>query len=461
MEEGSTYFIIIVTLVLIDAIITLAYSALQNSRQSELQELADAGRASSKVALALLDTKSKLYITYTLATTLLLTGVIVTCFLWFVIPIDTAQFDLPVNLGLIFLVSLAALILGTVVPEAIGSAYSMTLVPILVMPLRFVNLLLSPLSSLLLGVSYLLARVFGSDGLVNTVTEEEIMTLVNAGNSGGSIEDQEREMIFSILQLDETYAREIMVPRIDIQAVENTISLHEALNIFMQTGYSRMPVYEENIDNIIGLIYAKDLLNVWQDGGLDGRRARDLVRSAYYIPETRAADILLRDLQARNIHMAIVVDEYGGTSGLVTIENIMEEIVGDIRDEYDQDEENEYIQHNDDEFVIDAGMDVDDVNELLGTSINPDDSDTLGGYIFLKIGRVPIVGEEIDTPEMHLTIRSIEGRRIRKVLVRVKQPITEEDNAIPEAEVADTDTISDTETSSDTDETSTELADAT
>ena len=111
MEEGSTYFIIIVTLVLIDAIITLAYSALQNSRQSELQELADAGRASSKVALALLDTKSKLYITYTLATTLLLTGVIVTCFLWFVIPIDTAQFDLPVNLGLIFLVSLAALIL--------------------------------------------------------------------------------------------------------------------------------------------------------------------------------------------------------------------------------------------------------------------------------------------------------------------------------------------------------------
>lgn len=444
MDEGSTYLSVIAILVLLDAIITMAYSALQNSRQSELQEQADAGRSSAKTALTLLDAKSSLYITYTLASILIAASIVLLTTMWLVVPsmVGDTQISTPLAIGIVFLISLLALIVGTVVPEAIGSAYATALIPILATPLRLINLLLSPLSSLLLGISTLLARAFGSDKLVNTVTEEEIMTLVNQGNTGGTIEDEEREMIFSILQLDETYAREIMVPRIDIQAIDINTSLKEALDIFLGTGFSRIPIYEENVDNIIGLLYAKDLLNMWHNGGLDGHSARELVRSAYYVPETRAADDLLRDLQARNIHMAIVVDEYGGTSGLVTIENIIEEIVGDIRDEYDLNEENEYIQHDEDEFVIDGGMDVDDVNELLGTNISSNDSDTLGGYIFLQIGRVPIVGEEIDTDELHMAIRSIEGRRIRKVLVKVKPKL--------EAESVE-----------ETDKDTTELADAT
>lgn len=437
MDEDSSYLSIIAILVLLDAVVTLAYSALQNSRQSELQEQADTGNSSAKTALILLDAKSGLYITYTLSSILIATGIVLLSTRWLLAPGIIAGIELstPVAIALVFLISFTSLMVGTIVPEAIGSAYAMTLIPILITPLRLINLLLTPLSSLLIGISTLLARAFGSDQLVNMVTEEEIMTLVNQGNTGGAIEDEEREMIFSILQLDQTYAREIMVPRIDIQAVEISTSLEDALEIFMRTGFSRIPVYEENVDNIVGLLYAKDLLNMWHNGGLEGHSARHLVRSAYYVPETRAADALLRDLQARNIHMAIVVDEYGGTSGLVTIENIMEEIVGDIRDEYDLNEENEYIQHHDDEFMIDGGMDVDDVNELLGTSISSDDSDTLGGYIFLKIGRVPIVGEEIDTDELHMTIRSIEGRRIRKVLVKVKPKVDNED-----LEQLDTDT---------------------
>lgn len=432
MDEGSRYLSVIAILVLLDAMITLAYSALQNSRQSELQEQADVGRSSAKTALILLDAKSSLHITYTLTSILIMASIVLLSTMWLVVPgmIADTQSSTPLAIMLVFLISFASLIVGTIVPEAIGSAYAMTLISIFVTPLRFVNLILSPLSSILLGISILLARAFGSDKLVNTVTEEEIMSLVNQGNTGGTIEDEEREMIFSILQLDQTYAREIMVPRIDIEGVEVNTSLKDALNIFMGTGFSRIPVYEENVDNIVGLLYAKDLLNMWHNGGLEGHSARDLVRSAYYVPETRAADALLRDLQARNIHMAIIVDEYGGTSGLVTIENIMEEIVGDIRDEYDLNEENEYIQHHEDEFIIDGGMDVDDVNELLGTNINSSDSDTLGGYIFLKIGRVPIVGEEIDTEELHMTIRSIEGRRIRKVLVKVKPELNDEDKAV-------------------------------
>lgn len=144
----------------------------------------------------------------------------------------------------------------------------------------------------------------------------------------------------------------------------------------------------------------------------------------------------MRDLQSSNVHMAIVVDEYGGTSGLVTIENIMEEIVGDIRDEYDLNEETEYIQHSEDEYIIDAGMDIDDLNELLNTSISSDETDTLGGYIFFTIGRVPIVGEEIDTEEVHMIVRSIEGRRIRKVRVKRKPKKTD----TPAENVADDET---------------------
>lgn len=431
MDESST-LTIIATLIAIDAIITIGYAALQNAKQSELQEQAEAGRASAKTSLALLEGKSQLYITYILTNSVLLTGVILLTASWFITP-ELALLEQPFAIAGIFGVGLLALMLGTVVPESIGSAYSTVLLPIFSIPLRFINIILMPISSIFLGLSYLLARLFGSNDLVNTVTEEEIMTLINAGNSGGTIEDEEREMIFSILQLDQTYAREIMVPRIDIQAIDINTTLDVALELFMETGFSRLPIYEENVDNIVGLLYAKDLLNMWQSDGLQGHTARDLVRSAYYVPETMTADSLLRDMQARNIHMAVVVDEYGGTSGLVTIENIMEEIVGDIRDEYDLNEENEYSQQADDEFVIDAGMDVDDVNELLGTSISSDDSDTLGGFIYLRIGRVPIVGEEIDSDELHMTIRSIEGRRIRKVLVKVKPSVNAEDDA-PEPE---------------------------
>lgn len=439
------YLSIIIGLLVLDALMTLGYSALQNSRESELQEQADAGRGFAKTALKLLDVKSKLYITYTLISSLVVAGIVLCATMWIIVPSINGDLQLstPLATASVLGISLLTLILGTVVPEAVGSAYAMPLIGLLATPLRLLTILFSPLSSLLLGLSTLLARVFGSDTLVNTVTEEEIMTLVNAGNTGGTIEDEEREMIFSVMQLDETYAREIMVPRIDVEAVDVTTNLTDALDTFMRTGFSRIPVYEDNIDNIVGLLYAKDLLNLWHNSSLDGHTARELVRSAYFIPETRAADDLLRDLQARNVHMAIVVDEYGGTSGLVTIENIMEEIVGDIRDEYDLNEETEYIQHDEDEFVIDGGMDVDDLNELLGTSISSEDNDTLGGYIFLQIGRVPIVGEEIDTEEVHMTIRSIEGRRIRKVLVKVKPKLT----------------IDEESTNTDTDET--ELADAT
>jgi CBS domain containing-hemolysin-like protein len=406
-----------------------------------LEAFAEEGKGYAKSALLLLDAKSQLYLTYNLSTTLLQFGIAILAVAELVIPAINQQ-TMPVEAAVaaVMGISLVTIIFGNIVPEAIGSAYARAFVSFLTPPLRWLCLLLSPLVKLMLMISTLFARLSGSDKLVSTVTEEEIMTLVNAGFTGGTIEDEEKEMIYSVLQLDETWAREVMVPRIDIVAVAVDTSVRDALDVFIKSGFSRIPVFEDSIDNIVGLLYAKDLLSLWHSGELEVKSVRDLVRSAYFVPETRPADELMRDLQSRKIHMAIVVDEYGGTSGLVTIENIIEEIVGDIRDEYDIDEEHEYVEHSDGEYVIDASMDIDDLNDLLDTDISSEDTDTLGGFIYLKVGRVPIVGESVETDDLVITVKSLEGRRIRKVLVKQKpkhDPDEEHETGSDNEELAD------------------------
>ncbi|MDQ7027453.1 MAG: hemolysin family protein [Anaerolineae bacterium] len=440
-DSSSGYLLLMVFLLLLDTLITIAYAALQNARQSDLQEQADEGKGWAKTALTLLDAKSKLYITYTVSTTLLNFAIAVIATITFVIPAfaDTINLSRAVAVLIVMLIGAVVMIVGNIVPEAIGSAYAKPLVRLLTLPLHWFTVLLTPLTLVMVTISSVLARLFGSDKLVNTVTEEEIMTLVSAGHTGGAIEVEEKEMIYSILQLDETYAREMMIPRIDMVAMSIDTPIDEAIGVFNDSGYSRVPVYDETIDNIVGLAYAKDVLKLLNNGGLEGHSIRDLIRSAHFIPETLPARKLLRDLQSRKVHMAIVVDEYGGTAGLVTIENIIEEIVGDIRDEYDTNEEGEYIKNSETEYIIDAGMDIDDINDLLGISISSDDTDTLGGYIYLMIGRVPIVGEVIETDEITMTVRSIDGRRIRKVLVTLKPHVLESSDKDKPEQVTDTD----------------------
>ena len=183
--------------------------------------------------------------------------------------------------------------------------------------------------------------------------------------------------------------------------------------------FSRTPVYEDSIDNVIGVLIAKDILTVLRNrDDLESKAIRDLIRPAYFVPETKRADALLKEMQANNLHLAMVVDEYGGTSGLVTIENLIEEIIGDIRDEYDVDEAEEFTAVGDGSYLIDASMDLDDINNLLDCSIDTATADTLGGYIYLALGRVPYADETITTGVLSMTVNSIDGHRIREVAVR-------------------------------------------
>jgi len=246
------------------------------------------------------------------------------------------------------------------------------------------------------------------------MTEDELKIWVESEQEEGGLEREERQMIYSIFQFGDTLAREIMVPRIDILAFEVSTSLTQAAKAFTQSGHSRVPVYEKEIDNIVGLLYAKDLLHVMQNGR-KRTSMRDLLRPAYFVPDTKKADTLLTEMQAQRIHMAIVVDEYGGVAGLVTLEDIIEEIIGEIQDEYDQREEDLVQQAGPDEYVFLGRIGLDDFNEIMGSNIPKVESDTLSGFLYDHFGRVPHDGESIQTDGLLLTIEKVIGRRIRRV----------------------------------------------
>jgi CBS domain containing-hemolysin-like protein len=257
------------------------------------------------------------------------------------------------------------------------------------------------------------------------VTEEEIKTLVDAGEEGGLLEEEEKEMIYSIFEIGDTLAREIMVPRIDVLALEVDTPLPEAVEAVIRLGHSRIPVYQETIDNIVGLLYAKDLLRVWKNQS-EASSLRALLRPAYFVPETKKVDELLAELQQKRIHMAIVVDEYGGTAGMVTLEDIVEEIVGEIRDEYDANEEASFEKVSESEYVFDARIDLDEVNELLGLSLPSGDSDSLGGFIYSQLGHVPAPGEKVAAGAAQFEVLTVTGRRIRKVRAKRSAPVVKD-----------------------------------
>ena len=238
--------------------------------------------------------------------------------------------------------------------------------------------------------------------------------MVDAGHEGGVLETEERQMIYSIFELGDTLVREIMLPRIYINALEVSTTLSDAVDALIKSGHSRVPVYKESIDNILGLLYAKDLLKVWNRGD-QIESLRSLLRPATFVPEAKKVDELLQEMQAGRVHLAMVVDEYGGIAGLVTLEDIFEEIVGEIQDEYDQSEEAPYTKIAEGEYVFQGRVDLRDFNEIMDSQLPTEETETLGGFIYEQKGRVPTSAETLQVGDILLTIEQVTGRRIRKV----------------------------------------------
>ena len=230
------------------------------------------------------------------------------------------------------------------------------------------------------------------------------------------LDKRDREMVGSILELDESTAREIMVPRLDMAAVEVNVPVKEAVRQVIESGHSRLPVYEETLDKVIGIVHALDILQALyrqeQEKSLHG-----LLRPAYYIPETKRLDELLDELQEQGIQMAIVVDEYGGIEGLLTIEDLLEEIVGEIEDEFSRTTEREVVHLPDGAVLVDARLNTEDVEELFGTRIPDQDVDTVGGYVYRTLGKIPQTGDVVAADDLRIEVVSVLGRRLRKLRI--------------------------------------------
>lgn len=289
----------------------------------------------------------------------------------------------------------------------------------------------SVISALMTPFTKLMTVILGeyAEKVTLSVTDESLRDWVEQEQPESTLDQGEREMIYSIFHFSETMTKEIMVPRMDVLALDVNTTIRDARQEFINAGHSRVPVYDDTIDNVIGLLYAKDLLAV-VDGEDCIANQRHLIRPAYFVPEAKKVDELLTEMQSRGVHMALVVDEYGGVAGVVTLEDIVEEIVGEIRDEYDQGEVQLYEKLPDGGYLVLGRATIDEFNEITGLNLSDEYADTLGGYIYGQLGRVPQPGEVVRNDNFDFTVEEVVARRILKVKVqKIPEPnsIIEED----------------------------------
>lgn len=317
--------------------------------------------------------------------------------------------------------SLIILIFCEITPKTAAVQNPLRVARVMINPVRGAVWLLHPVVVSLSTITDLLVRMFGGQMKHRGpfVTEEELKLLVTVGEEEGVLEEEETEMIHSIFEFADTPVREVMVPRIDMVTLESSNTVDEAVDLALQGGFSRIPVFEETIDNIVGILYTKDMLKQLREEN-NALPIRNLLRPAYFVPETKKLDDLLREIRQRRTHLAIVIDEYGSVAGLVTIEDLMEEIVGDIRDEYDQ-EENLFEQISANEYIVDAKMSIDEFDELMDTNLENEDYDTLGGFLYAQLDKIPVVDDTITSGDLTFTVLATRGMRITKVRVERAQ----------------------------------------
>ncbi|MGK2849516.1 MAG: hemolysin family protein [Candidatus Limnocylindrales bacterium] len=317
------------------------------------------------------------------------------------------------------LLTIFTIIFGELVPKQIGLAYAERVAMANSRLLEVLGTLFGPLVGFLTWTTKRISRLFGADvAAEERISSEELRLIIEQGGEQGILEAEEEQMIHAVIELGDQRVHEVMVPRIAMVSLASSATFEDAIDTVIEQGHSRIPVYETTVDEIVGILYAKDLLPFLK-AGADRPALRSLLRTPVFVPESMTVDDLLHELQRRKVHLAVVLDEYGGTAGLVTIEDLLEEIVGEIQDEYDV-EEPMIVQLSDDEARVDGRADVDDLSELFDTDLSLEDEDeydTVGGLIYHRIGGVPKPGDQVNVDGLTLTVETTDGRRVGKVLV--------------------------------------------
>jgi len=310
------------------------------------------------------------------------------------------------------------LIFGEIIPKSIAKKHSEKVALLSSYPLKIFSIIFYPFVKLLLFISNLFLMIFGEkiETIIPVLTEEDVKAMITAGEEEGVIEKEEKEMIHSIFELGDKMVKEIMTPRVNIIATEENTPIEEIVKIISSHGYSRIPVYRENIDKIIGIVYIKDIISRQTKENWQNLKAKDIMRNVYFVPETKKIIELLRELQMLKLQMAIVIDEYGGTAGLVTMEDLIEEIVGEISDEFKKDEK-EYIKIMDGKYLLKGNMEIEKVEELTGMEIPDIDVETIAGFVLSHFGRIPNKGEEFIYNSFKITVQDVGDKIIKWVKI--------------------------------------------
>jgi putative hemolysin len=421
--------LIIVILTLVEGVFVAAEIALVSMRRTRIETLVEEGNRSARRVQRLVAQPGRFLAVTQIGLTFLgflasayaavsLTDKLQRFFEGFVITQSYAQ---PLALVIVtLLLSLFTIVFGELVPKSLALAhterYALTLS-------AFVDFLLRPLSPLVTLLTFItstVSRALGAGQMDEAqMSTQELRFIVERGAEQGTLEAEEEQMINAVIELGDRRVHEVMIPRIAIVAIPATATLEEAIDKVVEEGHSRIPVFEESVDEVIGILYAKDLLPFLKGPNQGRPNLRSLLRTPVFVPESMSIDDLLHEFQRRKVHLAIVLDEYGGTAGLVTIEDLLEEIVGEIQDEYDV-EEPMIVRISDDEARVDGRAAVDDLAELFDTQFgleDEDEYDTVGGLIYHRVGGIPSPGDQVEVDGLQLTVESTDGRRVGKVLV--------------------------------------------
>jgi CBS domain containing-hemolysin-like protein len=436
MTSGDAWLLVTAAgLVLAAGLFSAADAALTSFSRARAEELAAENRPGSRRLLRLLEDPARYLNTALLLRLLCEIAAIVLVTREINDAFDGDWFpSVVVTIGVMLVISFV--VIG-VAPRTLGRQHNEVVALWSAAPLAFVTTVLGPLPRLLILVGNALTPGKGfREGPFNT--ETELRELVDMAEASALIESDERRMIHSVFELGDTTVREVMVPRNDVVFVERHKNLRQTMSLFLRSGFSRVPVIEDNLDHVVGVVYLKDLVrrDFEAPDAEFTQRVDEVMREVYWVPESKPVDDLLREMQARRQHLAIVVDEYGGTAGLITIEDLLEEIVGEITDEYDADEiETETLE--DGSVRVSSRYPIDDLDELFGFDVAEEDVDSVGGLMAKHLGLVPIPGSQVVAHGLRFTAEETAGRRNKIGTVRISradpEPVVKQEPALEEA----------------------------
>lgn len=416
--------VVLLILLMLSSLFSGSEVALFTLDAGQIEELRDSEDAASKRVVRLLDHARTVLVSILIMNTVVNVGAAIIAALMTHELAEVNGWSKPVTVVIeVVVLTFVILVVSEITPKLIASRQPIVFSKRLSGLLILLHRVLFPVASVL---SKSMSAFHGRfEGLNDRISAEDLKTIAEIGEASGTLEQEEKDLIHSIVEFGETSVREIMISRLDIVALNVSATIEEAITIIREQGHSRLPLYVEHLDNILGMIYAKDLLRFLTEN--PGEQAVDwtrLARPAIFVPLGKMLDDLLSDFQAKRTHIALVVDEYGGTAGLVTLEDVLEEVVGEIRDEHDGGEDEMIQQVSESEFVIDARIDLDDLMDGLDLETDTEqfDFETLGGLIYHLAGEIPEVGDKFQHENMHLEVRQVENNRIMQVHLRLEAP---------------------------------------